>query len=74
MITNPQPAEEIWMSEPTTRGTYTADEAAKILGIGRNLAFALAEKGELPGVRKLGTRIVISKIELWAYLGTEMPE
>ena len=56
--------------------TYTIAEAAQILGISRQTAYVLARNGELPGGRKLGgrlsdsskKRIIVSKIELDAYL------
>jgi excisionase family DNA binding protein len=42
-------------------------EAANIIGISRRMAYELARKGELPGVRKLGSRYVVSKklLEDW---------
>lgn len=40
------------------RYTLTVEEAAKMLGIGRNLAYDLARTGELPALR-LGKRLVI---------------
>ena len=43
------------------RLTVTVDEAAEMLGIGRNLAYELAARGELPGARRLGKRIIVSK-------------
>ena len=48
--------------------TYRIEEAAQILGISRQTAYVLARNGELPGGRKLGGRLIISKIELDAYL------
>jgi len=42
--------------------TVTVEEAASLLGIGRNLAYLLARRGKLPGVIKLGEkRLVVSK-------------
>ena len=43
------------------RPTISVEEAAKELGIGRNLAYALARKGELPGVLRLGARYVVRR-------------
>jgi excisionase family DNA binding protein len=40
--------------------TYTVPEAARKLGISRNLAFDLVRRGELPAVR-LGRRLVVSR-------------
>ena len=48
--------------------TYKIGEAAQILGISRQAAYALARNDELPGGRKLGGRFIVSKIELDAYL------
>ena len=48
--------------------TYTIAEAAQILGIGRGTAYVLARNGELPGGRKLAGKLLVSKIELDAYL------
>lgn len=42
------------------------EEAAKLLGIGRDLAYRLARAGEIPSVR-LGRRLVVPRkaLELW---------
>ena len=42
------------------RQTYKVEEAAKILGIGRNLAYELVRSGKIPSLR-LGRRIVVPK-------------
>ncbi len=42
------------------RQTYKVEEAAKILGIGRNLAYELVRSGQIPSLR-LGRRIVVPK-------------
>jgi len=49
--------------------TVTVEKAAKILGIGRSLAYDLAQSGELPGARKLGGRYIVSRAALLAFLG-----
>jgi excisionase family DNA binding protein len=54
------------------RITYTVEEAADLLGLGRSLAYKLAASGELPGVRRLGGRYVVSKAAFDAWL--EVPE
>jgi excisionase family DNA binding protein len=42
--------------------TISVEEAAKMLGISRNLGYNLARHGKLPGVLKLGEkRLVVSK-------------
>jgi excisionase family DNA binding protein len=38
--------------------TTTIDEAAKVLGIGRNQAYAAAKRGEIPIIR-IGKRILV---------------
>lgn len=43
--------------------TLTVDEAAKILGISRNLAYELVRLGQIPSVR-LGRRIVVPRAAL----------
>ena len=53
----------------TEKQTLTVLETAKILGIGRQSAYELARKGELPGVRRLGGRFIVSRSELDLYLG-----
>ena len=40
------------------RLTYSVAETAQVLGIGRNLAYALIARGDLPSIR-LGRRIVV---------------
>ena len=56
------------MTQQQEKQTFTVEEAAKILGVGRQTAYDLARKGELPGVRRLGRRVIVSKTELEAYL------
>ena len=49
--------------------TLSVEEAAKVLGIGRSLAFDLARRGELPGVLRLGQkRLRVSRTALERYL------
>ena len=50
------------------RLTVTVDEAAEMLGIGRNLAYELAARGKLPGARRLGKRIIVSRKALDEFL------
>ena len=52
----------------TKKQTLTVMEAAEVLGIGRQSAYELARRGELPGVRRLGGRFIVSKAELETYL------
>ena len=48
--------------------TLRVEEAAKLLGIGRQTAYDLANQGKLPGALRLGRRIVVSKRQLDAFL------
>ena len=50
------------------RATVSVSHAAELLGIGRNLAYALARRGELPGALRLGRRVVVSRKPLDAFL------
>ena len=52
----------------TEPATMNVRAAAKLLGIGRGLAYDLARRGELPGALRLGGRIVISRQVLEAFL------
>ncbi len=65
-------AKAVWMENKQTL-TMSVYEASVLLGIGRNLAYRLAREGSLPGVRKLGTRYIVSRTELNNFL-TEVPD
>ena len=43
------------------RGTYNIKECSERLGIGRSLMYSLVTRGEIPGVIRLGRRILISR-------------
>jgi excisionase family DNA binding protein len=45
------------------RLTITVDEAAKLLGVGRSMAYEAARRGELPIVR-MGRRVLVSRAGL----------
>lgn len=47
------------MSQPSM--TYTIDEVAVKLGIGRNTAYAAARAGQIP-VLKIGKRLLVPKV------------
>lgn len=49
--------------------TMSVSSAAEVLGIGRTLAYQLANSGELPGVMHIGNRIVVSTSLLRKALG-----
>ena len=56
------------MSDLSKSATIKVEEAAHILGIGRQTAYDLAAQGKLPGARRLGRRIVVSKRALERFL------
>ena len=43
--------------------TLTIDEAAKVLGVGRNKAYEAAKRGEIPTI-KIGKRILVPRAAL----------
>ena len=45
------------------RATYTIEEAAKILGIGRSSAYQAARAGDIPTIR-VGRRLLVPKVAL----------
>lgn len=60
------------MHPPTTdRLTLTVEEACQLLGVGRTVGYELARRGELPGVLRLGHRLVVSRPALERALGME---
>ena len=65
---NPPQAGEVLPVTPT----LTVTEAARVLGIGRNLAFELIRRNEFPTpALRLGARIVIPRQPLMRLLGLE---
>ena len=54
--------------------TITIEAAARRLGIGRQLAYSLAQKNALPGALKLGRRLVVSTVLLDAFLTDGRPD
>ena len=59
--------------QPTDRLTMTVEEACRLYGIGRTLGYELARRGELPGVIRLGRRLLVSRPALEAALGLDAP-
>jgi len=55
--------------------TLKIPEAAKLLGIGRQTAYELVARGQLPGAHRLGRRIVVSRKALLDFLDgpTKLP-
>lgn len=58
---------------PTDRLTLTVEEACRLLGVGRTVGYELARRGELPGVLRLGRRLVVSRPALEQALGLQRP-
>jgi excisionase family DNA binding protein len=50
------------------RGTLTVPEAGRFLGLGRDAAYAAADRGDIPTLR-LGRRILVPVPRLLALLG-----
>ena len=48
------------MEQGATALTMTVREAAKLLGIGRNLTYEAVKRGEIPSIR-IGERILIPR-------------
>jgi len=55
------------------RLTYTVEEAATRLGIARGKAYEHANLGNIPGVIRLGRRILIIKSIFDRWLAVEVP-
>jgi excisionase family DNA binding protein len=53
-----------------SRMTVTVEEAAQLLGIGRQSAYQAARTGELPTI-KLGRRLLVPRAQLDAMLGVD---
>lgn len=45
------------------RQTLTIEEAARVLGVGRNSAYLAAERGDIPTIR-LGRRLLVPRAAL----------
>ncbi len=45
------------------RATYTIEEAAEILGVGRSAAYQAARCGDIPTIR-IGRRLLVPKVAL----------
>ena len=56
------------MGDRPEPATMKVEEAAMLLGIGRQTAYDLAAQGKLPGALRLGRRIVVSKKALERFL------
>jgi excisionase family DNA binding protein len=52
------------------RVTYSVEEAARRLGVGRNAAYEAAKRGDIPSI-KIGKRILVPKVALDRMLSGE---
>lgn len=52
------------------RKTYTVDQAAELLGIGRNTAYEAVRRGEIPTI-KIGRRLLVPRTALERMLSGE---
>jgi excisionase family DNA binding protein len=57
------------ISPPLSQLSYSPNDAAKVLGIGRSTLFNLLAHGQI-AARKLGTRTLIPAAELERYLAS----
>jgi len=64
-VEGPAPAD---IAGQVQRQTYTLEEARKIVGVSRSLAYELARANKFPGARRLGGRFVVSRVALDAWL------
>ena len=55
------------MNEPLT---ITVEDAARLLGISRGLAYEAVRRGELPVIR-LGRRLLVPRQRLYELVGTQ---
>jgi excisionase family DNA binding protein len=57
-------AREIARRAEQKRRTLSVNETAELLGIGRNQAYEAIKRGEIPGVIKIGRRLLVSEAAL----------
>lgn len=60
------------MSEKVVPLTYRIEQAAKLLGVGRNHCYEAAKRGEIPTI-KIGKRILVPKAALDRLLADGAP-
>jgi excisionase family DNA binding protein len=58
------------MQREFDRKTYKIEEAAQLLGIGRNQGYEAAKSGQIPTI-KIGKRLLVPKAALDRMLGGE---
>lgn len=61
-------AEDITVKDQTERLTWTVEEAARKLGIGKNQAYEAVKRGEIP-VIKIGKRLLVPSAAFARLLG-----
>lgn len=49
------------MKQDAEPATISVEQAARLLGLGRQTAYDLANRGELPGAVRLGRRILVRR-------------
>lgn len=54
-----------------TAPSLSVPEAAKLLGIGKTLAYELAQTGELPGVYQVGSRYRCATAKVLEHMGLQ---
>jgi excisionase family DNA binding protein len=60
-------------SELEERATLTVEEAGRLLGLGRNSAYAAVQRGEIP-VLRFGRRLLVPRAALQRLLATASVE
>lgn len=53
--------------------TVNLNEWAKQVGVGRSMAYALARRGEIPGLIRLGSRYLVSRLVMDRMLDGDIP-
>ena len=56
------------MISTTTPELLTVDEVAALLRTSRKAVYAMIERRQLPGVRRIGRRVLVRRIELLNWL------
>jgi hypothetical protein len=56
---------------PSRRASESVRWAAQMAGISTSFAYQLAREGRLPGVRRLGTRYIVSVAAFLRWLGDD---
>lgn len=59
-------------TQATARPIVSVEQAGKFLGIGRTYAYKLAKSGRLPGCVKLGSRYLVNREALEAFIRGEV--